>query len=115
LIRRRSMGRSADAYCQFDRVTLQESPLGVPHEMLKASDRWVHDSLANRFPIGEMQSLSERGELEYWGAFATRCDFETPTDKIDLFDVHVETLREGMESLLHGGWKGRRDVDNETI
>ncbi len=88
-----------------DVVALQE----CPESHVAAPPGWYHDgqhgmAVLSRFPVLEVKERdpSDMRQLSGSGAIV-RYAIETPAGRIDLTNVHLETPREGLESILRFG------------
>jgi endonuclease/exonuclease/phosphatase (EEP) superfamily protein YafD len=72
------------------------------------SDGWdLRTTVASRYPILEVEKL-RREDLGGDG-FVTRFDLDTPGGLVHFFNLHLETVREGLEAVLSSKrrpWKG---------
>ena len=68
-------------------------------------DSWITDCagslcIASKFEIERVDALSRRS-LGGWGAFATKYNAEIFGEKVQLINVHLDTPRTVLESLIH--------------
>jgi endonuclease/exonuclease/phosphatase family metal-dependent hydrolase len=69
--------------------------------------------IASRFPIDSGRPLhSDR--IESWRVPALRVDVVTPHGRIHIVNVHLETPREGLESVQYSAWRGADAMDVNT-
>jgi endonuclease/exonuclease/phosphatase family metal-dependent hydrolase len=64
----------------------------------------LRTTVASRYPIRGIEKLN-RDELGAKG-FVTRFDIETPGGIVHFFNLHLQTVREGLEAVRSGKWKG---------
>jgi vancomycin resistance protein VanJ len=64
--------------------------------------------LASRFPIRDVASLE--GKALGGDGMAVRYVLATPAGDIDFFGLHLETVREGLEAVIYGKWRGIPDL-----
>jgi hypothetical protein len=69
--------------------------------------------VAARYPLVAVSELWDDGELGYWGAYAAKFIVTLPQGDVELVGVHLETPREGIESLLKHGVGARKDICRE--
>jgi endonuclease/exonuclease/phosphatase (EEP) superfamily protein YafD len=87
-----------------DLVALQEgSVLNLPAGTWP--DGWdVRTTVASRYPI---RSIEKMGDDELGGdGFVTRFDLETPGGTVHFVNLHLETVRDGLEAVVYAKWKG---------
>jgi endonuclease/exonuclease/phosphatase (EEP) superfamily protein YafD len=65
--------------------------------------------LASRFPIRDVEELG--GDALGGDGEVVRYGLETRAGMIDLFGLHLETPREGLEAVMIGRWKGIPDLE----
>lgn len=95
------------AAAQPDIVAVQEGSVrSLPAESWPAG--WhLQTTVASRFPIRMVEKMSPE-ELGGDG-FVTRFDVETPGGIVHFFNLHLETVREGLEAILSSKrrpWRG---------
>ncbi|HEX5446008.1 MAG TPA: endonuclease/exonuclease/phosphatase family protein, partial [Pirellulales bacterium] len=101
---------------QPDVVAIQEAPAD-------AEARWFSTGLwyferagrvlvASRFPIEHASSAHWR-DIGAEGSLL-RCDVNVDGDVCHVFGIHLMTPREGLEAVLHHGWRSRPTLENNT-
>jgi vancomycin resistance protein VanJ len=100
-----------------DLIILQESRalLEIPPEL---GEGWQSATVGSvliysRFPIVHSETL-ESDRFRNGNRPAGRCDIETPKGVVHVVGVHLETPREGLQRVIHIGWKGARRMETIT-
>lgn len=85
----------------------------MPSGTLWDSHEDYYLGVISRFPILHAE-VKSRQLVGGWGHFVHRYALQAPFGIINLFDVHLETPREGVEALMAKKWRGIEDMDNVT-
>jgi endonuclease/exonuclease/phosphatase (EEP) superfamily protein YafD len=107
-----------DALAEFiiatrpDVVALQEGDVrSLPAETWP--DGWsLRTTVASRYPLREVEKLG--AELLGGDGFVTRFDLETPGGLVHFFNLHLETVRDGLEAVLSSKrrpWRAAPSLD----
>ncbi|HEV3004652.1 MAG TPA: endonuclease/exonuclease/phosphatase family protein, partial [Pirellulales bacterium] len=102
-----------------DVMAFQECPDDVVEVLIAQGGWYVERSgrlcVASRYRLAVGPALIDDGQLGYWGAWAAKYTASAPDGDMDFVVVHLETPREGFESLMRHGVGGRHDVQNELV
>lgn len=72
-------------------------------------DGWsLQTNVASRYPIRKVEKL-DPGSLGGDG-FVTRFDLETPGGLVHFFNLHLETVRDGLEAVMSRKWRGAPEL-----
>jgi len=104
-----------------DIIVFQEGGIGKKDylkSILPGNSQWdaYEDyglGIVSRFPILHAE-VKSRQLVGGWGHFVHRYALQAPFGIINLFDVHLETPREGVEALLAKKWRGIEDMKQVT-
>jgi endonuclease/exonuclease/phosphatase (EEP) superfamily protein YafD len=72
-------------------------------------DGWsIRTTVASRYPIRKVEKLSP--DALGGDGFVTRFDLETPGGLVQLFNLHLETVRDGLEAVISRKWEGAPEL-----
>lgn len=104
---------------QPDVIVCQEcnhAKFSAVQEMFPQWHSYVEGSglgILSRFNIYATEAKS-RESLGGWGSVVRHYALQTPSGMINLFNLHLETPREGLEALIHRRWQGIKEMKSVT-
>lgn len=69
--------------------------------------------LASRFPITDATTFAS--EERYGTECVLRCDLETPGGPLYFFNVHLASVREGLQEVVSSRWRGLPELRENTV
>jgi hypothetical protein len=91
-----------------DIAALQECPF-YDYDMARLGWRFFYGGdlcLVSRYPFTVLDTRAPDNEWRNGGHGPNRFAIDTPTGRIQLLNVHLETIRSGLEALSADGWRG---------